>query len=161
MALIKSIFLFYWMFMHPYYLSVTELKHNAAEKSMAVSCKMFTNDLEDAIKKSSGKAVDLLNPKDKKEVDKGLADYIRKRLSITLDGKICNLKYIGYEKEEDCIWTYLEIDKIEKPKNVKIQNTLLYDYLSEQINIVHVEVGNYKESRKVSRPDSKMEFTIP
>lgn len=161
MALIKTIFLYYWMLMHPYYLSVTELKHNATEKTMAVSCKMFTNDLEDAIKRSCGKAVDLLNPKDKKEVDKALAEYIRKRLSITIEGKICSLNYLGYEKEEDCIWTYLEINKIEKPKNLKIQNTLLYDYLKEQINIVHVEVGSFKESSKVSNPDSQMEFKIP
>lgn len=161
MALIKSILLYYWMLMHPYYLSVTELKYNAAEKTMAVSCKMFTNDLEDAIKRSNGKAVDLLNPKDKKEVDKELAEYIRKRLSIISDGKMCSLKYLGYEKEEDCIWTYLEIEKTEKPKSLKIQNTLLYDYLKEQINIVHVEVGSFKESSKVSHPDSQMEFKIP
>ncbi|MBN8693347.1 MAG: hypothetical protein J0L69_09120 [Bacteroidetes bacterium] len=161
MALIKSIFLYYWMLMHPYYLSVTELKYNTAEKSMAISCKMFTNDLEDAIKRSSGKTTDLLNPKDKKEVDKQLAEYISKRLKISIDGKACSLKYLGYEKEEDCIWTYLEIEKIAKPKNLKIETTLLYDFLKEQINIVHVEVDNYKESSKVSNPDSKMEFKLP
>lgn len=161
MTLIKIVILYFWMLMHPYYLSVTELKYKATEKTMAVSCKMFTNDLEDAIKRSSGKTTDLLNPKDKKEVDKQLSEYISKRLIITIDGKACGLKYLGYEKEEDCIWTYLEIEKIAKPKNLKIETSLLYDYLKEQINIVHVEVDNYKESSKVSNPDSKMEFKLP
>lgn len=160
MALIKIFFLYFGMLMHPYYLSVTELKYNAAEKTMAVSCKMFTNDLEEAIKRSSGKSTDLLNPKDKKEVDRELTEYICKRLLLTIDGKACSLKYLGYEKEEDCIWTYLEIEKITKPKDLKIQNSLLYDYLKEQINIVHVEVGTFKESSKVSNPDSKIEFKI-
>ncbi len=121
---------------------------------------MFTNDLEEAIKRSSGKSTDLLNPKDKKEVDRELTEYICKRLLLTIDGKACSLKYLGYEKEEDCIWTYLEIEKITKPKDLKIQNSLLYDYLKEQINIVHVEVGTFKESSKVSNPDSKIEFKI-
>jgi len=160
MTLIKIVILYFWMLMHPYYLSVTELKYKATEKTMAVSCKMFTNDLEDAIKRSSGKTTDLLNPKDKKEVDKQLAEYISKRLKISIDGKLCSLKYLGYEKEEDCIWTYLEIEKIAKPMNLKIETSLLYDYLKEQINIVHVEIEAFKESSKVSNPDSKMEFKI-
>lgn len=145
---------------HPFYLSVTECKYNTKNKSIEVSCKMFTNDLEDALKKKSGKTVDLINPKNKEETGKILFEYIEKRLKITVNQKLQKLNYIGFEKEDDVIWTYMEIKNVEKPKTVKIENTLLFDFLKEQINIVHLEVGSYKESSKVTNPDYKLEFTV-
>lgn len=160
--LIKHII--YWFCLvvlpHPFYLSVTELKYNVSKKSMEVSCKMFTNDLEDALKKTSNKPIDILNPKNKQEVEQILFDYIRKRLLLLVNNKPVVLNYIGYEKEEDAIWTYLEIVNCEKPVTISVDNKLLYDHLKEQMNIVHCEVGNFKESSKVSNPDSKMSFII-
>lgn len=145
---------------HPFYLSVTNIKFNEKNKSMELSCKLFTNDLEDALKRTAKKSVDIINPKDKKETEKILFDYISKRLIINLNGKTKNLKYIGYEKEEDVIWVYLEIEKCEKPKQINISNSLLYDFLKEQINLVQVESGNYKQSSKVSNPEKELKFTI-
>lgn len=145
---------------HPFYLSVTDCKYNPKNKNIEISCKMFTNDLEDALKKKNGKTVDLINPANKEETGKLVFEYIEKRLKITTNQKLMKLNYIGFEKEDDVIWTYLEIKNVEKPKNLKIENTLLYDYLKEQINIVHVEVGSYKESSKVTNPDYKLEFPI-
>ena len=78
---------------HPFYLSVTDIKYNEKNKSLEVATKMFTSDLEDALKKTFKKTVDILNPKDKKEVEKILFDYITKRLTINLNGKLKTLKF--------------------------------------------------------------------
>ncbi|HWY09983.1 MAG TPA: DUF6702 family protein [Bacteroidia bacterium] len=145
---------------HPFYLSVTDMKYNDKSKSLEIACKMFTNDLETALKKTSNKSVDILNPKNKPEVEKILFDYITKRLSVNLNGKIKNLKFIGYEKEDEVIWTYMEIEKCEKPKQVIIQNSLLYDFLKEQINLVQIEVGDFKKSSKVGNPEKELKFEI-
>lgn len=143
---------------HPFYLSVTELKYNDKGKTIEVACKMFSNDLEGALKKLSGKKVDIIHPKDKKEVEKLLFDYITKRLSIQINGQPRSLKYVGYEKEEDVIWTYMEIEKCEKPKSLSVNTSLLYDFLAEQINLVQVEVGSFKKSLKVTNPDKEIKF---
>lgn len=145
---------------HPFYLSVTDIKYNEKNKSLEVACKIFTNDLEGALKKTTGKKVDLTNPADKKEVEKILFDYISKRLIINLNGKTMALKYIGNEREEDVIWTYMEVEKCGKPKQLNISNSLLYDFLKEQINLVQVESGTYKQSSKVSNPEKEFKFTI-
>lgn len=145
---------------HPFYLSVTDMKYNEKNKSMEIACKMFTNDLESALKKTTGKKVDILNAKDKKEVEKILFDYIQKRLTINLNGKTRTLKYIGYEKEDDVIWTYMEIEKCEKPKQLNVTTSLLYDFLKEQINLVSIEVSGNKQSSKVSNPDKEIKFSI-
>lgn len=159
---IKQIFC--WLILlllpHPFYLSVTELKYNAPKKTIEVSCKMFTNDFEDALKKTCGKPIDILNPNNKAEVEKVLFEYVKKRLNIAINNKPVSLNYIGYEKEEEAIWTYMEITGCELPKTIAIDNKLLYDYLKEQINIVHCEVGTFKESSKVVNPESKISFVI-
>ena len=145
---------------HPFYLSVTDIKYNDKNKSLEIACKIFTNDLEDALKRTTKKNVDLINPQDKKETGKILFDYINKRLSINLNGKLKTLNYIGFEKEEDVIWTYMEIEKCDKPKQLNISNGLLYDFLKEQINLVSFEISGNKQSSKVSNPDKEINFTI-
>lgn len=145
---------------HPFYLTVTDMKYNDKNKSLEIACKMFTNDLEGALKKTTGKKVDIINPKDKKEVEKILFDYITKRLTINLNGKLKTLKFIGYEKEDDVIWTYLEIEKCEKPKQLNISTSLLYDFIKDQINLVSIEVEGNKQSSKVTNPVKEIKFAI-
>ena len=65
-----------------------------------------------------------------------------------------------YEKEDEVIWTYMEIEKCEKPKQFIIENSLLYDFIKEQINLVQIEVGDYKKSLKVGNPEKELKFEI-
>jgi undecaprenyl pyrophosphate synthase len=146
---------------HPYFVSTTEINYNNPGKTVEITCRLFTDNLEDALKKIYKKEVDLLHPKDKKEVEKLLLDYISKRLKITSNGQSYPMEIIGYEKEEDAIWTYLEIKKDILPKTVTVENGLLYDFLPKQINMVHVTVnGANRQSSKVENPDKKMNFTF-
>ncbi len=54
----------------------------------------------------------------------------------------------------------MEIEKCEKPKQVNITTSLLYDFLKEQINLVSLEVAGNKQSSKVSNPDKEIKFTV-
>ncbi len=53
---------------------------------------------------------------------------------------------------------YIEFGKSFSPKKVEIENTLLYEHLKDQMNIVHIEVNNSKKSLKVSNPEKKLKF---
>ena len=143
---------------HPYYVSVVDIKYDAKQSSLQISARMFTNDLEESLKKITKKDIDILNPKNKSEVDSVLFAYIKQRLHISVNSKNQPLQYIGYEKEEESIWVYLEIKKVAKPKKFNIETKLLYDYLAGQINIVHAEINGVKKSSKVTNPESKVDF---
>lgn len=145
---------------HPYYISVVDVKYNAQQKSIQLSTRLFTNDLEDALEKIQHKKMDVLNPKNKAEVDSVLFTYIKQRLHISINKKDQKLNYVGYEREEESIWTYLEIKKITAPKTLSITTKLLYDYLPSQVNIVHAEINGVKKSSKVTNPDSKVDFSF-
>jgi hypothetical protein len=145
-------------FKHPFYLSVTDLKYNEAEKSLQGSVKLFTNDLEDALKRIYKVQIDLINGKDKASNTKILEDYIKKNLSVKTNSQAVKLTVIGYEQESEAVWIYLESGETSVPKKVEIENALLYDYLKSQINIVHCEVKGQSKSSKVTNPEKKIVF---
>ncbi len=157
-AIYCGVLLFLLSAFHPYYVSVTDIKYKETEKTLQISCRTFTDNIETALKKIYNKPIDVLHPKDKAETEKLLFDYINKHLKILVDGKLQPLIFIGYEKEEEAIWTYLEIKNIVTPKTINIENTLLYEYLPQQINMVHTEVNDKKQSSKVTNPEKELEF---
>ena len=145
---------------HPYYVSVTDIKYNEQEQTIQISCRTFTDNIEDALRKIYKRQVDVLHPKDKKEVENLLMDYISKHVKIKVNGKLQTISFIGYEKEEEAVWTYVEIKNVEAPKSLIIENSLLYDYLPQQLNMVHVEVKGKKQSSKVTNPEKELVFNF-
>lgn len=145
-------------FKHPFYLGVTDLKYNVKEKALQGSVKLFVSDLEGALKKIHNKTIDLINVKNKEEVTIILAEYLKKHLALTVNGKVCTFKLIGFEKEEEALWMYVEFEKSEVPKKIELENTLLYDHLKDQMNITHIEVNNSKKSLKTNNPEKIIQF---
>lgn len=145
---------------HPYYLGVSELKYNAKQKTINVSIRLFTNDLEAALKRTTAQHIDLINPPDKAHADTLLFHYINKRLNVMINTRQCKLNYIGYEKEEESIWAYLEIAQPTEPKKITVENALLFDFLPQQINIVHIDVNAIKKSTKLINPNKIAYFSV-
>ena len=145
-------------FKHPFYLGVCDLKYNASQKTIQGSVKLFTGDFEDALKKTYKQPIDLINTKDKEATKKIIADYIAKHFSLKLNQQLKTFTIVGFEKEEEAIFTYIEFKNCNTPKTIEIENTLLYDYLKDQMNIVHFELNELKKSVKINNPDKKIKI---
>ena len=143
---------------HPFYISVTEINHNIDDKNLEISCKIFTEDLETVLSKASGSKIDLFNPKDKPAVEKQISAYIRKHLVLKLDNKPVVLEFVGFEKENEAVWCYLQVSNTLPPKKIDINNDLLYDSFNEQINLMHISVGGNRKSTKLNYPDKEASF---
>ena len=79
---------------HPFFVSVIDINYKQKERALQLSVKLFTNDLEDALRKTSKKKIDILNPINKVETDSILFNYIIKRLNITINSKKQTLHFI-------------------------------------------------------------------
>lgn len=134
------------------------MKYDKKERSIHTSVKLFTNDIEEALKKLNAKKVDLINDSNKKANEELLKVYIQNRLKLKTDGKTRAFDLIGYEREEDAIWIYLEYKNLSTFKKVEIENTLLYDFLDNQINILHFEMNGNKQSSKLNKPEKTLSF---
>ena len=140
-------------------MSNTDINYNSTSKSLEITCRIFTDNLEDALEKSSKKSVNILQPKNKEEVNQLISNYIIKHFQLSANGKLKSLQFIGYEQNEDAIWVYFESIESDFPKKIEITNSLLYDYFPQQINMIHYSVnGEKKISHKLSNPDMKFSF---
>jgi len=145
-------------FFHPFYVSVTEINHNAKDKILEVSCKLFLEDTEKTLQKQLNTPVELTNPKDLKKAQQQVADYVKKHLQIKIDGKPVTLEFVGYEVEGASLWSYCQVNNIGSVHKIDITNNLLYEFDATQISIVHAQVGGNKKSTRVTNPDSAISF---
>lgn len=143
---------------HPFYVSVTEINQNAAEKSLEISCKFFMDDFEHVLEKSNKVQLDITTDKDKASFDKFIPLYVNKHFSLMGDGKPLKLNYVGYEKEKESVYCYFEVTGLPAVKQLHVTNNLLYDLTPEQINIMHVTVGGKRQSSKLNHPEVKAVF---
>ena len=143
---------------HPFYVSVTQIEENTKENLMEVSCRIFTDDFEKTLRMHYTNHIDLLSPTDKVQMNKLINDYVSKHLSIAIDGKLHPLQFVGYEKNEEAVECYFQINNISVKKNISVFNNLLFEYKPEQINIVHVTVKGKRKSRQLTNPDAKVNF---
>ncbi|MBS1512997.1 MAG: hypothetical protein JST86_19315 [Bacteroidetes bacterium] len=145
---------------HPIFMSVTEIEHNAKDKTLEISCKIFTDDFEKTLRQTYTGTVDLINPKDKAAMDKLVSGYVTKHLTISVDGKPVTLQYIGYEHQEEGILSYYQVNNVPAVNRIDITNNILYDYKKEQIGIIHVVVGGNRKSTRLNNPDDKAGFAF-
>lgn len=159
-VLILCLLFFLVSFKHPFYLSVTELKYNSSQGVLQGSVKLFINDIEDALKKINGKTTDLVNPVDTPKTNEILKTYLQKRFLIKVNGVDKTYELLGFEKEQEAIWLYIELKNCPPPKKLDLENSILYDYIKEQTNIVHVDMNGETKSSKVTYPERSLGFNF-
>jgi hypothetical protein len=145
---------------HPFYVCVTEINHNVVDKTLEISCKIFADDFEKVLTQKNKSVVSISQPKDKVALDKLINQYIKGHLSFKADNKEANFSYLGFEKENDAVYCYLQVDNISAVKKIDIVNTMLHDLNNNQINIMHVNVGGNRKSLKLDFPDSQAMFSF-
>jgi len=155
-----QLILFFWLnIFHPFYISVTEIDHNQKTKTVQVSVRVFFDDFENALDKHYKTSINILKPKDRKEVDRLISDYIKNHLQIKANDKMLNLKYLGYQIEEDAAWCYFESDKIESIQKLFIENDILFEQHDSQINMIHATVNGKRKSTKLDNPEKSVVFS--
>lgn len=145
---------------HPYYVSVTEIAYSQPDQEIQIAVKIFTDDFEQALKGMYKTKEDLIHPPDKPELHKKISGYIRQHVRIMADNQPVNLRFIGYEIEGEAAWCYFSAKQTNPAKTVEVENSLLYEYKKEQINIVHVRMSGVRRSARLSYPDTLMQFSF-
>lgn len=149
---------FSWL-LHPFYVSVTEVHHNAGDQALEVSIRIFTDDLENTLRMyAPGSKVDLINPPQDGTMDTLIKKYIGNKLRMKVNGSPRPLRYIGFERVDESVWAYFEVPQVPVLSSLAVHNPLLYEYKKEQINMVHVVNGKQRQSRKLDNPIADWEF---
>ena len=143
---------------HPFHVSTTEINHNATDKTLEITCRIFTDDFENILRKNYKTKVDLSDPKMKNAMDKLVSDYVKKNLHLKADGKAVNLSYVGFEIDHEAVNCYFQVDNIPSVKKIDTVNSLMYDMFDDQMSIMHVIIGGNRKSTKLDYPNTDASF---
>lgn len=144
-------------FLHPFFVSVIEAEYFKKENIVGISCKIFTDDFENVLKKSSGQPVDIING-DKNANRQKMTAFFPKHLKVKVNNKTLNYEVIGYEIEKDAAFVFLEIKNSGDPKKFEIETDLLYDLDKSQVNLVHFIKNGERKTQRLTHPNTSAVF---
>ncbi|MFD0792329.1 DUF6702 family protein [Mucilaginibacter litoreus] len=137
---------------HPLHVSTTDVSFNSSDKQMEVICTIFTDDFEDALEKQFHTKVDLSREDMHKAMDVLVKNYINSHLQLKANTAALPLNYLGFEINREAVNIYLESAKINTPKSIDAQVTLLQSLYADQLNIVHMTVNGTRKSTRLDAP---------
>jgi hypothetical protein len=145
---------------HPFHVSVCDIYFDSRKNELQVAQRIFLDDFENALRKSSGKDIDLVKIYDSDRGQKLITDYLVSNFRVKFEGKITILKYVGAEIEEDVIWCYFTISPVRSMQQIEMKNTILFELFDDQSNLVHFNFNDKTKSFNLNKnePDCKVDF---
>lgn len=137
---------------HPVYLSVAEIEYGK-DQTLEVSVKLFTDDFEKTLRNAFKAKIDLLDPNQHNVMNGYVRTYIQRHLFIKAVERKLTLNYVGFENAEEGIVAYFETEKLSAPSSLAIEDDLLFEYKTQQINIIHATVNGERRSTKLVNPE--------
>ncbi len=131
---------------HPFYVSVCTIEHNAKTKALEITFKIFTEDLESVLEEHTKERLRLGSKEESANAERYIQNYLKRCVTLQVDGDTLAFSYVGKEIEVDETWCYVEIANVPSVSKLAIRNTLLMEKFEAQQNIVHVKVGGKQKS---------------
>lgn len=145
---------------HPIYVSVTEIEHNAKEKTLEISCKIFTDDFEKALRKVNKQRIDLVNPMLKESMNKIVNEYFQKHLALIVNNVPVKMQFLGFEQQEEGILSFYQVNNVRDVKELAVRNNILFEDQPQQISLLHITVNGNRKSTKLNNPENNAVFTF-
>ncbi len=138
-------------FMHPFHISVTEVSFNENNKHLEISIRIFSDDLEKVLEQYGKMGFDLIKSMNDTMVLTELESYLESNFIIKENDSIIPWYFLGAKADGDVVWCFIESEPVKAPETIWVRNTLLLDLFDDQINLVHLTIGNTTRSTKYYR----------
>lgn len=129
---------------HPVHATFAEAVWNPKTQSIEIALRVRVVDLESALSKKIDKQIDIENTEG---AEKNICSYLNNNFYITLPtGKKLIPKWLDKEVGITNAWLYFEfiLDEGTLPKQCKIQNSIFFDDLEGQKNVIEYREGKKK-----------------
>ena len=136
--------------LHPFHVSVSEVKYKEDIKALQISTRIFLDDLEVAMQTYIGdETLDIMKAENWTIVNEHLHTYLLENIKCYDAKGMLDLKYVGAEIEDDVMWAYLEIEKVKKLKTITIWNSVLTESFDDQENLIHFRAFDKVKSARL------------
>jgi hypothetical protein len=143
---------------HDFHVSIADLY--LKDDTIQVAIKIFTHDLEETLKETTGNAVFLDNTSDKAAAFKAIKNYCEPRLTIANASIKYELTWVGHEYEDDVTWIYAYAIREPESSFLSVKNTLLQHGHHPQHNMVHLNNGYEIESKICTTEKPEVRFSL-
>lgn len=146
---------------HPLHVTVTEVEYDKNEKELEIMIRVFSDDLEQGIRREQAKSnLDIFNPPGSMTTTLLVETYIMKRFEVSLDGKLVETKFLGFEREGEALICYVQVSKVRSWKTIEVSNSILTEMFNNQSNLVHVTVDGKVKSMRLGYQQTKDSLTF-
>jgi hypothetical protein len=140
---------------HDFHTSIADVEYNTKNKSFEVILRVFTDDLEDDVLRVMGKKIIIKMGKDKTP-DIALTKYLQKYFILKNKKNIpLTINYLGRETNAESTLLFFEIPIKDAPKNMYLQNNVMTELFSDQVNIVNLAYQDKKTTLMFRRGENE------
>jgi len=149
------------VFAHPLYVSMTNMDVDAQNKSIILSIRIFTEDLETVLHNKYNVDGWIGTQNEHRDGRRLLKEYVNERFSISVNNGIkLNLVTDSMVIIEDTMWFYMKSTANQTINRVEIDNRLLTDFFSKQNNLVIISTGRNVKPFKLDRKNHKIDLSL-
>ena len=158
--MVSMVLIVFQLILHPFHVSVTEVKYKEDRRALQISSRIFLDDLELALRAHTGEEnLDITDEGNWEFLNESLKAYLLEKITFKdQKGKSYPLTYVGAEMEEDVMWCYLEIEKVKKLSSIEVTNEVITEVWSDQENLVHFRAFEKVKSARLYKGESSTVF---
>lgn len=128
---------------HDFHFSRTDVRWNPDTQTVQTTVRVFTDDLELALRNHHGLSEDVkiwLGDKSEwAQADSAIHTWLQAHLTVALDESTVHWTWVGKEVELDITYLYLESQPlVHRSGRWRASNSLLYAEFNDQVNEIHL-----------------------
>ena len=131
---------------HNFYVSTTSIRYVPDEKSLQITTQVFLDDFESVLKQNGHEKTKLIPEVSQEEIDILVEDYLRKNITFKAQEKTIDFEFLGKVYKSDVLIAYMELKMDSIQSSLSIKNTIFFDYLPDQKNIIHFKFASKRKS---------------
>lgn len=132
--------------LHKFYVSIYQVNYASEKKMLQVTSRIFIDDLNSALEKKFHQKFHLGAKEETPEEVAMMQKYIAGNFTIKVNGKQKPLDFRSKEMENNVLICYFRITDIPKITTLDITNKILFDFVTEQQNIIQTTVHGKKNT---------------
>ena len=142
--------LFIYVAPHRFYSAIFQINFEKSKKRVEITARIFTDDLNQTLKKIYKKEVKLGSKKESKDDIEILKKFLTSNIKFTINGKPTIFDFISKEEDNNISICYLKINNVSKITTLEVENSVLIELFPEQQNIIQFQNGDKKQSLLLS-----------
>ena len=131
---------------HNFYVSTTSIRFVPDEKSLQITTQVFLDDFESVLQQNGHEKTKLIPEVSQEEIDILVEDYLRKNITFKAQEKTIDFEFLGKVYKNDVLIAYMELKMDSIQSSLSIKNTIFFDYLPDQKNIIHFKFASKRKS---------------